>query len=421
MLLTYQQFLNEKAQPIEKGLILEGGAAGHMPHPFDYNDLTFRDFKTIVTNALQGEIHFEEGPTEKTDGQNFFVTVKDRQVLFSRNKGQLLAPLPLDGVIKMFTGHASKLVEDTFIYAAKDLEAALLSLSDHQEFKNGQNFLNMELIYSKNPNVINYDRDVIQFHGMAETDGKGNIVNMSQQTGAKLARILKGIEADVQKTFTIIPPQILKLQKNIDFEKRQTYYHNTLNKLRDAYGLSDGDEVKMYHEAWWRQQIENEFGDLTSDLKEGLFLRWAYNDKQTMNMVAMKKLADKDQMKKIKEFDKIKGKKYKENILPFENLFLELGADVLKNASNFVAANPELEKKKLHTKIRKAADDVKLNGDLKQVAKVEAELKRLESIGGIESIVPTEGIVFKYKGKIMKLTGTFAAINQLMGIIKYGR
>lgn len=421
MLLTYQQFLNEKAQPIEKGLILEGGAAGHMPHPFDYNDLTFRDFKTIVTNALQGEIHFEEGPTEKTDGQNFFVTVKDRQVLFSRNKGQLLAPLPLDGVIKMFTGHASKLVEDTFIYAAKDLEAALLSLSDHQEFKNGQNFLNMELIYSKNPNVINYDRDVIQFHGMTETDGKGNIINMSQQTGAKLARILKGIEADVQKTFTIIPPQILKLQKNIDFEKRQKYYHNTLNKLRDAYGLSDGDEVKMYHEAWWRQQIENEFGDLTSDLKEGLFLRWAYNDKQTMNMVAMKKLADKDQMKKIKEFDKIKGKKYKENILPFENLFLELGADVLRNASNFVAANPELEKKKLHTKIRKAADDVKLNGDLKQVAKVEAELKRLESIGGIESIVPTEGIVFKYKGKIMKLTGTFAAINQLMGIIKYGR
>jgi hypothetical protein len=421
MLLTYTQFLNEKAQPTEKGLILEGGAAGHMPHPFDYNDLTFRDFKTIVTNALQGEIHFEEGPTEKTDGQNFFVTVRDGQVLFSRNKGQLMAPLPLDGVIKMFTGHASKMVEDTFIFAAKDLEAALLSLSDHHEFKNGQNFLNMELIYSKNPNVINYDRDVIQFHGMAETDGKGNILNMSQQTGAKLARILKGIEADVQKTFTIIPPQILRLQKNIDFEKRQTYYHNTLNKLRDAYGLSDGDEVKMYHEAWWRQQIENEFGDLTSDLKEGLFLRWAYNDKQTMNMVAMKKLADKDQMKKIKEFDKIKGKKYKENILPFENLFLELGADVLRNASNFVAANPDLEKQKLHSKIRKAADDVKLNGDLKQVAKVEAELKRLEGIGGIESIVPTEGIVFKYNGKIMKLTGTFAAINQLMGIIKYGR
>lgn len=137
MLLTYEQFLVEKAQIVEGNLILEGGAAGHMPHPFDYNDLTFQDFKTIVTNSLQGEIHFEEGPTEKTDGQNFFVTVKDGQVLFSRNKGQLMAPVSLDGVIKMFTGHASKLVEDTFIYAATDLEAALLSLSDHHEFKNG--------------------------------------------------------------------------------------------------------------------------------------------------------------------------------------------------------------------------------------------------------------------------------------------
>ena len=49
------------------------------------------------------------------------------------------------------------------------------------------------------------------------------------------------------------------------------------------------------------------------------------------------------------------------------------------------------------------------------------ELERLERIGGVESIIPTEGIVFVYKGKTMKLTGTFAAINQLMGIIKYGR
>jgi hypothetical protein len=209
--------------------------------------------------------------------------------------------------------------------------------------------------------------------------------------------------------------------KNVDFEKRQQYYFSKIDKLRDQYGLDESDEVKMYHEAWWRNQVEENFGDLTADLKEGLFLRWAYSDKQTLNMVAIKKMADADQLKKIKEFDKIRQKKYKENILPFENLFLELGADVLMNASNFVAANPELEKTKLHAKIRKAAQDVKLNGNLAQVAKIEAELQRLEGIGGIESIVPTEGIVFKYRGKIMKLTGTFAAINQLMGIIKYGR
>jgi hypothetical protein len=31
-----------------------------------------------------------------------------------------------------------------------------------------------------------------------------------------------------------------------------------------------------------------------------------------------------------------------------------------------------------------------------------------------------EGIVFKYGGKVYKLTGAFAPVNQLLGITKYG-
>jgi hypothetical protein len=114
-------------------------------------------------------------------------------------------------------------------------------------------------------------------------------------------------------------------------------------------------------------------------------------------------------------------KKYKENIRPFEDLFLELGSIILKNASNFVAANPDAEMQRLHNQIRTEADKVKKGGDVKSIEKVEAELARLDRIGGVESIIPTEGLVFVYKGKTFKLTGTFAAINQLMGIIKYGR
>jgi hypothetical protein len=422
MILTYGEFLLEKSQVKEGDLILEGGVAGHMPHPFDYNDLTFADFRTIVTGGLKGELNFEEVAVEKTDGQNFFATVKDGIAMFSRNKGQLVAPLDLAGIVDAFADHAVEKVRQIFTLAAQDLDKALPNIKNSKEiFRNGTSWINMELIWTQNPNVINYDRDVIQFHNMNHTDGQGIITDTDSKPAKELVGILKKIGAHQQKTFNIIPPQVIKLMKNVDFEKRQQYYFSKIDKLRDQYGLDESDEVKMYHEAWWRNQVEENFGDLTADLKEGLFLRWAYSDKQTLNMVAIKKMADADQLKKIKEFDKIRQKKYKENILPFENLFLELGADVLMNASNFVAANPELEKTKLHAKIRKAAQDVKLNGNLAQVAKIEAELQRLEGIGGIESIVPTEGIVFKYRGKIMKLTGTFAAINQLMGIIKYGR
>jgi hypothetical protein len=47
------------------------------------------------------------------------------------------------------------------------------------------------------------------------------------------------------------------------------------------------------------------------------------------------------------------------------------------------------------------------------------ELERVKEIGGFDAIVPTEGIVFTYKGKLYKLTGLFAPINQILGYLKY--
>ena len=125
-----------------------------MSHPFDNKSLTFGDFKKLIESGLSGELNFEEDPTEKTDGQNLFATVKDGETMFARNKGQMKNPIDLNGIIKMFTGHASKLVEETYIFAAKDLADALPKLKDQSMFANGLNFVNMELIYSKNPNVI---------------------------------------------------------------------------------------------------------------------------------------------------------------------------------------------------------------------------------------------------------------------------
>lgn len=139
-------------------------------------------------------------------------------------------------------------------------------------------------------------------------------------------------------------------------------------------------------------------------------------------MRSLDKSLGKDKASLIKKFDKedVK-KKYKENIRPFEDLFLELGSIILMNASNFVAANPDKEMQRLHNQIRSESEKIKKDGSVTQIEKVMKELERLDRIGGVESIIPTEGIVFVYKGKTMKLTGTFAAINQLMGIIKYGR
>ena len=427
-LLTYNQFIVERAGQSLAGsdLVLEGGAAGHMSHPFDDKDLTFGDFKAMIEAGLKGELNFEEDPTEKTDGQNIFATVKDGVTMFARNAGQLKNPLDLSGVTSMFADHPSEGVRKTFTMAANDLASALGKLkSDSQEkyFDGGKNFMNMELIFSGNSNVINYDKDVIQFHGIKYTDGNGNITGESGPGAAKeLTKILQDVNAHIGKTFTIIPPQVLVLRKHQDFSAKLPYFMKKIEDLKNRYKLSDSDEVSRYHEMWWREEIDASFPNLTQDVKEGLLQRWAYNNKQGMDFRAMAKLGDAAGMDKIKQYDKMDaGKKYKENIRPFEDLFLEFGSEVLKNASNFLAASPDQEMQRLHNQIRTEAGKIKKGGDVKQIQKVEAELDRLSRIGGIDSIIPSEGLVFKYKGKIYKLTGTFAAINQLMGIIKYGR
>ena len=48
--------------------------------------------------------------------------------------------------------------------------------------------------------------------------------------------------------------------------------------------------------------------------------------------------------------------------------------------------------------------------------KNKSELKRLNDLGGIDRIVATEGLVFFYNGKTYKLTGTFAPLNQILGL-----
>ena len=47
------------------------------------------------------------------------------------------------------------------------------------------------------------------------------------------------------------------------------------------------------------------------------------------------------------------------------------------------------------------------------------ELERLNAVGGRNKIVPNEGLVFAYKGYTMKLTGTFASLNQILGLMYF--
>ena len=85
-----------------------GGVAGHMSHLYDNPRLSFSDIKDIFQKAADGQL---EG-TEKTDGQNLFVSfsVPDQELEF--NEGQARAARNLTNIKQ--GGMSKKQLADKF-------------------------------------------------------------------------------------------------------------------------------------------------------------------------------------------------------------------------------------------------------------------------------------------------------------------
>ena len=153
--------------------------------------------------------------------------------------------------------------------------------------------------------------------------------------------------------------------------------------------------------------------------------RWAFFDKSysiPMIKADMKSTSffDEKALESILKFDKKNhAAQVKKNMKPFEELFFEVGAEVLKNVKGFMAANPDKAVQGIRKRLDAAIKNVRSGGDLKKLNTLKLQLDKLNAIGGTKSIVPSEGIVFKYKGKTYKFTGAFAPVNQITGLISF--
>ena len=427
----------DKIKKVQEGfvkdvsLLLEGGAYGHMNHPFDDNNLTFSDLKQIVINGLGGKLDREDGVTEKLDGQNLMVSWVDGKLRAARNKGHLknhgkTAPTT-SGIKSMFSGRGE--IEKAFVGAMKSLEKAIGSLSDKQKekvFGNGSKWMNLEVMYPKTANIIDYDIAEIVFHGTLEYDESGKAIGQPKDSARMLAGMIKQMNQHIQKMFRIGKPNFLQVPKHQDFGKMKNKFLGKLKKLQSQYRLKDSDKLGDYHQAYWREYVFNASKQFKFSLKPDQFVklvnRWAYFDKSYKIPQIKKDFGSNPKfLDWILSTDKYDHQKiWKDNIKPFEILFFEVGVEILKNIQGFIAASPEVATQKIRKEVIKALNDLKSGGNVEKLKKLKIQIEKLNAIGGLSAIVPSEGIVFKYKGKIYKFTGAFAPINQILGSIKFG-
>ena len=109
----------------------------------------------------------------------------------------------------------------------------------------------------------------------------------------------------------------------------------------------------------------------------------------------------------------------KDNMKPFEVLFFDVGVEILKNISGYLAVSGDKAVQKIRRDVIAAIKQVKRSKDIKKIGTLKHQLEKLEAIGGLSSIVPSEGIVFKYKGNTYKFTGAFAPVNQILGLLNF--
>jgi len=408
---------------VSESFINEGGAYGHMNHPFDIEmNLTFGDLKTIIRNALNGNLEFAR---EKTDGQALAISWRDdRGLIAARNKGHLKNSgenaLDISGVASKFQGRGG--LTDAYNFAMKDLSDAIKGLSKAQRdkvFKQGSSFMNLEVIYPTSVNVIPYGQPLLIFHGTMDYDENGKAIGADTSSARMLAGMIKQINKDVQSNYTIQGPPVTELPKSKNLSSLQSKFEGQLKKIQSEFKLKDSDGVADYHQAWWEQWVEkNSPSQLDNKAKMGLVKRWAFLDKGFR--LDKKNITDSDVLDWAKKTDKQDHSKMaKDNLRKFEDIFLGVGAEVLSFMSSVITVNPDKAIRDMKKRLDTTIKDVQKSGDPKKIEKLRMELERLSVVGGKDKIVPNEGIVFVYKGNTYKLTGAFASLNQILGLMYF--
>ena len=409
-------------------LLTEGGAAGHLAHPFEDADLTFADLKEMIHRGLTGGLDKEGPVTEKLDGQNIAFSVRDGKIVFARNKGHVQnggeKALDRDGIAQNFKGRGA--IEKAFGGAAEDLDAAVQKLSPEERkkmFGNGSKFMSLEIILPDTQNVIPYGKSVLVMHGTISYDKDGNQIGRNSKDGTDFAAAVKKVGADRQKTFGIAGANTIAFSSADESgnKKLAKQYTDELDKSAKEFGLSDKSKLSDYRKKWWEREVDTEVKKagvtLSKQERAGLVKRWADGDKA----FGSKNFQEEKKKKWFKDYeDKKLASSQKRMIKPVESTFLRAGAQTLRRVTNFVSANNPEATKQLKKDVATAIKAVKGSKDPAKLAKLQTELERLSDIG-MDNVVPSEGVVFMYNGKPYKFTGAFAPINQINGTFKFDK
>ena len=390
-------------------MINEGGAGGHMAHPIDYTDFTGIELIELVENLFSGKVTTIK---EKLDGMNINATMNEKgEVVFIRNNSNLNSEKGGMSIDDMVEKWAEKEHQKRVFTQAGNIITTIFKKLGVKYFNpdnDTRKVINCECIVEGKTNIMPYATDRVAFHGYKifergiNKKGEPAWIEKDEVEGGvdDIYKVAEGIDAAKPRPNLII--------KSIeDGQKFVKQFTKSIDRLFDNEGLTLNNTI----EEWKFVRFEKYKPEwLDKNVKE-IFNRWFNNDKSFKA----------SELKKIypEHYDEVKDDKFGKPCIgkvmePLDNLFLAIGnelIDLLDGFTNKDSHNKVIDI--LRNDMQETIEIVKQSGSTEAQDKVERNLNRLKALG--DKYNSAEGIVFTYKGRLMKLTGSFAAINQILG------
>lgn len=406
---------------MRKQLLLCGGAVGHLMHLYDNKDLTFKEIKMILRKASTGRL---EKTSEKMDGMNlvFSYDLSQDAVKVTRGSDIKAGGMDAAALAAKFAGRGS--VEEAFVGAFKVLEGAIGALPvkvKQKVFGSAANhWYSMEIVYTKNPNVINYDSNNLVFHGWPVFKrGRSGDVQMSEDEIGGVDILTQYIER-MQKAvdssgWQVRGPSIVRMR---DLSNGNTYQNaaTAIDAVMTEAGVSDSSTMGDY----LTTLLKDDLAELGLSLKvEKMVVTRCLGLEGAPTVVDIKKNLSKEDQGKVSAFVKNSPVLLKGYVRPIELAINDFAVDVLKGLGSTLIDDSSKEVDRLRGEVQNAVTAIESSGDETAMSILAQQMGKLKSVENITS--PMEGVVFIYKGNAYKFTGSFAAANQILGLFKYGR
>lgn len=394
-----------------------GSLGGHMNHLWEDLELSFGDLKEIMHLTCSGNLR----ATEKFDGINLHFRVDSSgQPRFAtsasdRKFGGLTQPKFLN----KYKNHPAK---QTFLEATE----AICQGSRKVYWKfgfSGRNWVTCDFIKSSRPMTLRYDKNAVVFHGLKNytSDVSENLHESFRDYAQEMSEYVVQVN-DSSWLFSGPSPVGLR---SIVGDGTLSSFNESIDNILKCSGLSESSTLREYAKIAVMKGMIDQL-NLSSRRKDMLLCHIfgeSYDDKPT-SLVKIKSGLSESLSNKVSGLG-LKSNRNKilnEALRPIEIVITLAGSRILENYTSCLIEDKEEEVSRIHSGLLTTDVLVESCDDgFKESRKMIFENYREKLNYCNDSVASIEGIVFEYKDSIYKITGTFAPINHMLGIAKFGR